>query len=404
MLKKSNMNTDFVRGYKVKIYPTESQKQDINRNIQLARAVYNRALDIQISTYEANGKTGYLTYYDLEKMFSTFRNSDPSYSWLKDISIGVIRRTLNNLDTAFKKFFSGQTRFPKFKSRKRSKKSFSIRAERCHIYGKYIQISGLKDGKVYAKNHHIPEGKKLYNTVVSFDGYDYWFSCTVESDPIDMGDIPISNPIGIDVGIVNMITTSDGDFYKYDDDSKLIKRLKRQQIRLDKDYKKYLNISISTTTKYEDVPKSKNHYKKLYKQHKTYSKIKNKIHTAIHTATKRIVDKNPSAIVIETLSANEHLQRNYLKAYKSKILYYEIHNQIEYKAHDRGIPVIKADKNFPSSKLCSRCGNRGYFRKRSFICPHCGYHEDRDLNAAYNLKKLAYQVPNENSIVLSIDA
>lgn len=387
MLKKSNMNTEYVKGYRIKIYPTDSQKLDIDRNIQLARAVYNMALDIQILEYENNNYSGYLSYFDLEKRFSDLRNNNPEYSWLKEISIGVIRRTLNNLDTAFKKFFSKQTRFPKFKSKKKSKKSFSTRAERCHAYGNYIQISGLKEGLVYAANHQIPENTKLYNTTVTFDGYDYWFSCSIESSKIDI-DTPKSNPIGIDVGIVNMITTSNGDFYKYDDDSKLFKRLKRQQRRLDKDYRKYLSLSQRTTTKYEDIPKSKNHSKRLLLQHKTYSKIKNKIHTAIHTATKQIVEQNPSSIVIETLSSNEHLQRNYLRPYKSKILYYEIHRQIIYKAHDRGIPVIKADRNYPSSKLCSRCGNRGYFYHRNFKCPICGYIEDRDLNAAYNLRKL----------------
>lgn len=405
MRKKSNFNTDFVKGYKVRIYPTEAQKLEIKRNIQVSRAVYNLGLEMQNKSH--NEGNGFIKYYPLITKFSDMRNNDKEFSWMKSVSVNTIRETLHHLDYAFQRFFNKTNNYPKFKSRKRSKKNFTVRSDRTHIKGDYIQISGLNDKMVYAKNHHIPEGKRLHNTVVSYDGYDgYWFSCTIESDPINMSDIPISEPIGIDVGIVNMITTSDGNFYKFTDTSKINKQMKRLQRRLSKDYSRYINLSIDTRTKYDDIPKSKNYYKRAYKAFKTAKRLHNIKMNDIHNATKKIVDKNPSAIVIETISVREQQKDKWIRRYNPQMMYYEIHRQIQYKAHNRNIPVIKADKDYASSKLCSKCGERGYIKNktRTFICPHCGYHEDRDLNAAYNLKKLAYQVPNENNIVLSIDA
>ena len=141
------------------------------------------------------------------------------------------------------------------------------------------------------------------------------------------------------------------------------------------------------------MPKSKNHYKKLFKQHKSYSKIHNKKFNDINVATKAIVSKNPSAIVIEDLSVTEQLKDKWIRKFSPKMLFNEIHRQIVYKAEDRNIPVIKADKNFPSSQICSNCGMRHkVYRNKVFKCPYCGFRIDRDLNAAINLKNLAYQL------------
>ena len=179
------------------------------------------------------------------------------------------------------------------------------------------------------------------------------------------------------------------------DTSKYEKRLKRQKRRLSKHYKKYLELSVRTTTKYDDIPKSKNMQKLLYKQHKTIEKIKNKRHNDINVATKRIVDKNPKAIVIEDIRVTRLLSTQpWMRKYIPSMCFYEIRRQIEYKAADRGIPIIVADEHYPSSQICSRCGNIHKVYKDKYNCPVCGLKIDRDLNAAYNLRNLAYQNVN----------
>ena len=368
------------RGIKIRIYPNSEQKELLNTNIDVYRSSFNIALGIQLDNYKSGNS--YIKFYEMCKIMSNLRNSDCNYKWLRSVSVGVIRQSLLDLDTAFKMFFNKINRFPRFKSKKHSKKMFTTRSDRCYSKGDYIYISGI--GMIYCKNNKIPEGVRLRNTHISFDGYDkYYFSCTIDRAPKEVESL--SGIVGIDVGIRNMITTSDGEFYHFSDTSKYEKRLKRQQRRLSKYHKRYLNESIRTKTKYEDIPKSKNMQKKAKALFKTYQKIKNKRHNDMNTATKRIVDKNPEIIVIETLDAMRMVKSMH-KSYKPLVYFAEIHRQLAYKAEERGITIIRADKGYPSTQMCSRCGNRRKVYDHLYRCNHCGLRIDRDLNAAYNLK------------------
>lgn len=388
-----SINTDNLKGIKIKLYPNEEQKQRINRMIQLARAVYNLGIEIIEKEYNSTGK--HLRAFDMNKIMIKLKNEDQSKEWINELPVGSIYATMNNLERGYQRFFKKLSNHPKFKSRKTSKKSVSIRSDRTRVRGEYIQISGI-NSYILAKDHKIPENVRLYNTTITFDGDYYWFGCCYKKESDYKDNIPSENhPIGIDVGVKNMIVTSDGDFYKYSDTTKLWKRKRRQDKKLGKDYKKYLEESMRTITKYEDIQKSKNHYKRESQRRKTVRKISNKRMNDIHTATKQIVDKNPSAIIIESISVNNIIKtnKNWISSYTPYMCFYEIHRQLKYKAEDRNIPVIIADHNYASSKICSNCGNRGRFdhSHRQFKCPICGFKEDRDLNAAYNLRNLYYQ-------------
>ena len=380
-----------LRGIKIKLYPTEEQKRRIDKMISLSRAVYNLALNYQNDSYESKGI--HMSEYDMNRLFNSIKK-DPDKQWISELPTGSIYATIHNLERGFKRFFNKQSKHPKFKSRKTAKKSVPIRSDRTVTRGKYIHISGI-DTDVLAKDHKIPEGSKLYNTVVSFDGDNYYLGCCYEYISPYIDNIPnTDHPIGIDVGITNMIVDSDGEVFKYSDTTKLMKRKRRQDKRLSRDYRMYLNESMCTTTKYEDIQKSKNHKKREALRRKTIKKLSNKRMNDIHTATKRIVDKNPSAIVIENISVNEliYQNKNWISRYIPYMCFYEIHRQLRYKAEDRNIPIIVAEKNFPSTQLCNNCGERGKLdnNHRRFICKKCGYTNDRDFNAALNLRDLYY--------------
>ena len=383
------------RGYKIKVYPTETQKVSINRAIEIYRAVFNTALDIQQENHRNGNK--YISFYTMEHEFSKLYKTD-KYSWMREIPMSTVREALADLDMAYKSFFKGLSRFPKYKSKKEYTKMIGARSERCRIVDNRIYISGL--GYLDGKNHNLSQNMRMYDTRLTFDGYDYWFTFTAETEMVDMTSIPKTDPVGIDVGIRNFATTSNGEVYQLSDVSKYQKRLRRQHKRLSRYYNRYLAESKRTTTKYEDIPKSNNMQKALKQHHKTYSKIKNKLRTDIHTITKQIVSKNPEAIVIEDIRVRE-LQKDKWFVKKNPYPYFfEFRRQITYKAEDRNIPVIIADNNYPSSQICSRCGvQHKIYSNKLFICPNCGLRIDRDLNAAYNLRNLAYhQTPTSISI------
>lgn len=388
----NSMIKERLRGYRIKIYPDEDQCTKMDQIIHMYRTIYNIGLNMQIKNYNSGDK--YLSYYDMCTIFKDMRNGNPDYTWMNELSMSTIRQSLVDLNNAFKKFFNHQNRFPKFKSRKRSKKSIGLRSERVYIRDQFIGIPDI--GNVWAKSHPIPINSRVYCARLSTDGYgNYWFSCETEREMVDMSYVPKTDAVGIDVGIRNMITTSDGKFYHYSNVSKYEKRIKRQSKRLSKHYNKMLTESKRTKTKYEDIPKSKNMRKLEYVQNKTYKKITNKHMNDIHNATKEIVSRNPSAIVVENLNVRQMLQQPWVAKRKHNILFYKIRSIIEYKAADRGIPVIVADEHYPSSQICSRCGNIHNPRsKHIYKCPVCGLRIDRDLNAAYNLRNLAYRNVN----------
>ena len=383
-------NPERLVGYKVVIYPTEEQKKEIAHIIDIYRAVCNLVIEFQ---NESEKENKYISYYSMSKKFSDLLKTK-EYSWI-DIGLSLTRQAILDIDRGYKRFFNHTANHPKFKSRRTDKKSFGTRCERCHIKGQYIQISGIKSGKglVYAANHNIPEGKRLYVTGVEFDDYRYWFYCKVEMPIIDMSNIPKHDAIGIDVGIRKMITTSDGEIYNLPDTRKLEKRKRRQQRRLSRYQASIIKQAQSTRTKYEDVPKSKSMQKLMKQFRKTCNKITNKRDTTIHTATKRIVDKNPEVIVIEDIKVRHILSEGkWMNKFIPQLVFNKIHTQIKYKAANRGIPVIIADSQYPSTKTCSNCGYiyKTFASQETFICPMCGLRIDRDLNAALNLKSLAY--------------
>lgn len=144
------------------------------------------------------------------------------------------------------------------------------------------------------------------------------------------------------------------------------------------------------------MKKSKNLLKLESKLRAIRRRIRNKLVTNIHNFTAHIVKLNPKAVVIENLVVN-HLRK--LKNIGEKINeahFYEIRWQLEYKCSWKGIPVIIADRFYPSSKKCSCCGNvkeKLSLSERVYVCEKCGYVEDRDFNASLNLRNLALQ-PN----------
>lgn len=386
-----NIPSDKVlRGYKVKIYPTKEQIDEMENTFHIYRTVYNIALGLENEAYEKDGT--FITFFSMCKIFSKFRN-DGTYPWLKSVSMGTIRQALNDLDRAYSKFFKKFTNHPRFKSRKYASKTFETRSERTYIKGTQIQLSGFENGYIEAKDHHIPKGR-MYNTRVTFDGDDYWFSCQMLRDKKGPSSAPQTEVIGVDVGIRNLATTSVEETYHFPDSlKKLDRRKKRQQKRLSRYINNILIETNRTKTKYEDIEKSKNMQKCQKALRKTYKKISNIRNNYLHEITKSIVESNPKAIVIEDIKVKDFIKDPWMRKYIPEMCFYDIHRRIIYKAEDRNIPVIKAPKEYPSTKKCSRCGmEHDLHNNKIFKCPNCGLRLDRDINAAFNLRDFGIQM------------
>ncbi len=377
---------EFMRTFKIKIFPTESQKDRLFELMNLYRFCYNWALAKEKESYDS--RNGFIENFELNKLFKEFRNSGED--WIKSIPLNTANRAIGDCIQAFKYFFNKSARYPKFKSKKNyDNMKFSVRGQRVKFYNNFVSIEGMGYGNhIFCGNHNIPKGKniKYYNCRISFDQDDFWLCVSIKIlNPIvyDTSD----EILGIDVGVKKLAVLSNGKVYESPNTIKLEKRLKRKQKRYQRDIYRRVNEARHMKTKYENINPTKNELKRAKEYRKTVRRINN-IHTSfINQMTTEIVNTMPKRIVIEHLNIKGMVTNHYIAddIYKSR--FREIHNQIKYKSNERGIEVVEADMFFPSSQICSNCGNRQKIgTARIYKCPICGLEIDRDLNAAINLK------------------
>ena len=179
MPNKPKIISENVKGYRIKIYPTDEQKEILNKQINLFRYVYNWGLSFVQDYYKKYKE--YISISELFKELSKLRNSN---EWLQEIPLHSARLALMHLDYAFKKFFKHESGFPKYKSKKYSKKCIHYRNEpyAFNIDKDSVRISGLRrNERILCKSHNIPlDIDKFYSCTITFDGNDYWLSVNAE--------------------------------------------------------------------------------------------------------------------------------------------------------------------------------------------------------------------------------
>lgn len=368
-----------IKSYKIKLHPNKEQQELIFKSFGTARFAYNWALETQIKNHESGGK--FISDGDLRKEFTQFKKLKGN-EWIKEVNNNVTKQAIKDCCKAYKNFFKGQTKFPKFKSKRKSKLSFYVDTHKICFNESQVKMEtiGVID---LAESNRIPIGCKYYNPRVSFDGVNFWLSIGCEVD-----DIVVNNnktePIGIDMGIKTLMVCSNGLEFKAVDIKREEKKLKRLQKRASKHYE--------SMRKNQTKIKSKNLIKLETQIKKCYIRISNLRSNSIHQYTTKLVKLNPSHIIIEDLNVSGMMKNRHLSKKIAHCSFYEIRRQLEYKCLNNGIKLIVADRWFPSTKTCSCCGSvkdKMSLSQRTYSCDECGIELDRDFNASLNLKNLA---------------
>ena len=382
----------YIKGYKYRIYPDEEQSKQLDTFINLSRKVYNWGVAKEEERFEQYKQDlceyGFYTFIELCTLFTEERNKPENY-WLKEIPNTTARLALRNVVQAFKNFFSKKSNYPKFKSKKHSKPSFNTRKERFSIKNDSIRIEGMKTRIDLGFDCGLNLNSAI-NPAISRDNLGrYYVSFSLEEEIQELS-IPKSEPIGIDLGHRQNFVLSTGEVYNHPktDLDKLKRRRSRIQRKVTRDQKRRLEESMRTKTKYEDIPKSKRAIKTENRLKRLNEKIHNKLNTSQHTIAKRIVERNPEFVVMETFSVTEIGKNN---KYMYKLLwedsFYEATQIIKNKCEKYNIPFIQAPMEFPSTKTCSYCGSiKNLHGAHEYKCPMCGMKMDRDINAAINLR------------------
>ena len=369
-----------IKSFKVRLKLNNKQKSFFNGNANISRFVYNWALARQKQNYQDGGK--FINNFDLRKELTILKKSE--LSWLYNYDVDIAKQAVKDACDSYIKFFKRKSCFPRFKSKKYSKKSFFVDNIKIKITDNGVKIPKLKTIIKFAEKYYIPLNCKYANPRITSDGINWFLSVAVEKENKD---IELNKEgLGIDVGLKNLAIRSDGVVHKnINKDKKLIKirkKLKRFQRNISR---KYLKNKVSNR-----FIKTNNIEKLKIKLKKQYIKINNIQNDYFKKIAIDIARTKPYYIAMEDLNiAGMIKNKNLANSFQNSGLY-NFKIAIKNKCIEYGINFIEVDRFFPSSKLCSCCGMKKEnlkLKDRIFHCNNCGFNICRDLNASINLKQ-----------------
>ena len=364
-----------LKAFKFRLYPTKAQADKINQNIGCARLVYNLMLDAKTKHYEVTKKTLHITPASF-KADKTF---------LKDVDSLALANAQLNLEQAYRNFFKNPEHFgfPQFKSKKHSRLSYKTNNQNGSIRFDGNRLKLPKVGYVKIIEHRQHKGE-IKSVVVSHErSGEYYASVLCEvKEPEKLPET--DKHVGIDLGLHDFIVCSDG---KRVEAPKYFRKAEEKLAKRQRAFAK-------------TVKDSKNHEKLRLKVARCHQKIKNQRNDFLQKLSTKLICEN-QVISLEDLSvkgmeANHCIAKSVADASFSKFV-----NMLEYKAEWYGRTIVKIDRFYPSTQICSGCGFqnkklRGIkgLKVREWTCPECGEVHDRDLNASRNIDREGLMILN----------
>jgi putative transposase len=363
-----------IKSIKIRLKPNKTQEVLLYKSANISRFIYNWTLNKQIENYKDGGK--FISDNELRKSITQLKKEELMF--LNEVSNNVAKQAVKDCCGAYKNFFSKKSKFPKFKSKKKSKLSFYN--DNCKLKFKEDKVLIEKIG--WVKCSESLTNQKFYNPRISFDN-KYWH-LSVGIDIENLNEELTGEIIGIDLGIKDLAIISINKVYKNINKSKNVKSLKKKLKRLQKQVSRKYNIN-KEGNRYQKTA----NIVKLEKQIRLlYRKLSNIRNNHLHQVTTEIVKTKPSQIQIEDLNIKGIMKNRHLsKAIQEQCLSTFV-NYLTYKCEFYRITLVKIPRFYPSSKRCNHCGNIKSDLKlsdRVYRC-QCGYIEDRDLNASYNIR------------------
>ena len=379
-----------IKSIKVQLNPNNKQLTKLFEYVGCSRFAYNWAIAREQENYKQGNK--FLSDNELRKEFTQLKKHK-EYQWLSKISNNVTKQAIKDACNSYKRFFKGQTKYPKFKSKKNSKQSFYQDNIKIKFTDTHVKVERFARSRRPNKQKlnwiklcekgRIPSNCKYMNPRFTYDGLYWYVSVSIEVD--DISSVITNDGVGIDLGLKDLAICSDGNKYPNINKTQRVEKLEKRKRRLQR----------SISRRYESNKKGNSYCKtrNIIKRHKEFLKVTKRLtnirRNHLHQTTSEIIKRKPSFICIEDLNVSGMMKNKHLSKAIQQQSFYEFRRQIGYKSDWNNILVIIADRYFPSSKLCSCCGTIKKDLKlsdRIYQCD-CGNIIDGDFQASLNLKK-----------------
>ena len=383
------------RAYKVEIKPTLRQMQKINQSIGICRWLYNEYLAINNQLYAQfkegliDKKQAFMGAYDFDKYINNEVKVLEEYSWINNCGSKARKKAIQNAETAYKRFFKGQSKFPKFK--KKSKSNVKLYFPKSNkgdwkVERYRIMIPTLKNVRL-KEYGYIPVGAKVISGTVSKKANRYYVSVIIDVDDIKPQE-NINEGIGIDLGIKDFAICSNKQTYKNINKTQRVRKLEKKLLREQRKLsRKYESLKLRNKKEKGDATKQ-NIQKQIVKIQILHQRLTNIRTDYINKVVSSVVRNKPQYIAIEDLNVKGMMKNRHLSKAVAQQKFYEFRTKLTNKCNALGIELRIVDRFYPSSKLCHSCGSIKKdlkLKDRIYKC-ECGYEEDRDYNASLNLR------------------
>ena len=356
------------RAYRYRFYPTPAQAQELARTFGCARKVWNLALDARTTAwYQRQQRVGYV---QTSALLTEWKRSE-DLAFLNEVSSVPLQQALRHLQGAFAAFWDKRARYPKFKSRKKSRASAEYTRSAFRYRDGHLWLAKMDAPLDIRWSRPLPEGAEPSTVTVSRDAAGRWFVSLLCECPISPLP-PSGTTAGIDAGLTSLVTLSTGE-----------KITNPRHERRDRARLALAQRRLSRKTK-----GSENRAKARVKVARVHARITDRRRDYLHKLSTRLVRDNQT-VVIEDLNVAGMLRNHSLARAISGAAWSDLRGMLEYKCDWYGRDLIVADRWFPSSKTCSDCGHQiGALPLsiREWVCPACGVRHDRDINAARNIR------------------